>query len=120
MSLILVDKLKVLNIQNLEIINPVFDIYDDSKFEALYEAISKSKLRKFVVNRPTVNGRTQRSMEYLLPLVGFDKLHTSKELNDLEVRFNYVSDSSPTLSILNGLPKNLRSLTVYDSKLIKS
>ena len=88
MSRVLGDKLNPLNIKSLEIIEPVFDSFDDSKFEALYEAVSQSKLENLSIKWPLIRAPTRRPIFSLLPLSGIDRLASSKKLRNMEMLHN--------------------------------
>lgn len=120
MSRVLGDKLNPLNILSLVIFKPVIDNLDDSKFEALYEAISLSKLKSLEISRPSITGHLKTPILSPFPLNGIEKLALSKELQDLELNYSYDNNASPLLSLLRGLPENLRSLKVTYLALIKS
>lgn len=114
MSRVLGYHLKRINIQTLEIINPVLDYYDDAKFKALYEAISKSNLKQltFTPILKRVSRRLRESVEISeFPLYGREGILLSG-IETFEWEYCPLNDVSPLLFIVQVLPETLRKLKV--------
>lgn len=112
MSHVLGDKLNSLNIKSLEIIEPIFSSFDDSKFAALYEAVSQSNLENLSIKWPSIRAPNGRPLFSSLPLSGIQQLASSNKLKSLEIGYGYDINASPLSSILRGIPKNLQLLKV--------
>lgn len=114
MSLILGNNLRRLNVESLEIIDPVLSNIDDSVFEALYEAISVSKVKNLKLGRiyiKDIQGKRGLLSEVTLPHHGIIKLAES-DLKSFEICYWDINNFSLP-SILQALPRNLMSLKVY-------
>lgn len=113
MAHVLANSLQVLNIKVLDILDTIIDYFDDSKFEALYEGISKSKvLHTFklggLLKRLGPLGR-QNVLNSEIPLHGIEKISQSS-INNIDIIFG---NSFPLNLFLDVLPRQLRSLRVF-------
>lgn len=104
-----------LSIESLEILDVIFNTNDDTKFEALYEAISKSKkLKNLKLESAQVrSGESEEEIiqDCIFPTSGFENLKTSS-VTTLSLFYDHDDFDSPLETILNGLPKNLEELEV--------
>lgn len=113
MSAVLGKYLISLNIVSLNIVSPVFDYFDNSKFEALYKAISASNLRHLSIS-PTTKRRRRRFTETAVfsdfPLLGINSMLHSR-IEKFELSY-WALNVSPLLPILNAIPEDIKELKV--------
>lgn len=113
MSRVIGNSIESLNIESLEMENTVFDYFDHSKFEALYEGISNStKLATFKLGGLFCKQGTsdlQILSQSEIPLYGIEKLSKSR-IQNMNITF---AKLSPRDYILNTLPIHLRELSVF-------
>lgn len=99
------------NIERLEVIKPILDYFDDKKFAALYEAISKSNLKYFSIEHvfAKVNQRIYEFFE--IPLHRIEMLSKSQlESFCLSDWGRHIGSTIP--KIVQILPKTVKELMV--------
>lgn len=113
MSSIVGNHLKLLNIECLKIISPVLDYFDDSKFKALYEAISVSNVKRLELT-PIMVRTSSGPFQYAfsdLPISGIEILSNSG-IQTLVLEYRGSTNASRLPSILKVLPNTIKDFTV--------
>lgn len=111
MSAVLGKYLISLNIERLEISRPFLDVFDNSHFTSLYEAISKTELKYFSVTHVMIRWSPSLYGSSEFPLHGISMLSKS-QVESFNLGYLGWPTGSTLLDLVRALPITLRELAV--------